>query len=292
MKPSTAALRSLLASRQFWRADLYAFALVNAGGLYYCTGDRDILWDGETYSSRGPLVDRRQNRAKAHWINTLQVDTWIVDFAPKAGDLVNGVGFLSAVRQGVFDGAELTVSRAFMPSYGNLSAGVVTLFAGRVVEIDLGRNTATFQLNSHLELLNQNMPRNLYQPGCVNTLGDAACTVGLTAYTLGGTAAAGSTATVVLASGFAQASDYFDQGVMRFTSGANAGSQRTVKLHTEGSPASFALLSPFPSPPAPGDAFTVYPGCAKDFSPNGCPKFANLANFRATPFVPVPETAT
>lgn len=291
MKPATPALQALLASRQFWRADLYTFSLVNAGGLYYCSGDRDISWNGQLYTSGGPLVDRQQNRAKAHWINTLQVDTWICDFLPRASDQVNGQPFMTAVRQGVFDGAELQVERAFMPSYGNLSAGTVVIFVGRVVEIDFGRNTATIQANSHLELLNQNMPRNLFQPGCVNTLGDASCGVTLASYTLSGSAASGSTASLVNAGGFAQPSDYFDQGVLGFTSGANAGVARSVKQYTQGSPSSFALLSPLPNPPATGDTFTVYPGCAKDFSPNGCPKFSNLANFRGTPFVPVPETA-
>jgi uncharacterized phage protein (TIGR02218 family) len=290
MKPASTALQNLLASRQFYAADLYTFALVGGGMLRLCAGDRDLTASGNRFSAQGPRIDRKDNKAKCHWKIGVEVDTLVFDVLPQPGDLVNGQPFLAACVQGVFDGAELTLERAFMSVYGDTSVGTVLLFAGRVAEIDLGRAVATFTINSHLELLNQKLPRNLWQPGCVNSLGDASCGVDLAAYAVAGSAEAGSTAHLVNAA-LAQPSGYFDQGKLGFTSGANAGMSRSVKSWVSGTPGVIALLAPFPQSPAAGDAFAIYPGCDKTLGVNGCAKFANTARFRGFPYVPIPETA-
>jgi len=290
MKPASTALQSLLASRQFYAADLYTFTLVGGGTLRYTSGDRDITANGNRFLSNGPRIDRKDNKAKCHWKLGVDVDSLVFDVMPQPTDLVNGQAFLAACVQGAFDGAELQLERAFMSTYGDTSVGTVILFAGRVAEIDLGRAIATFSVNSHLELLNLQLPRNLWQPGCVNSLGDASCGVNLASFAVGGTAAGGSTANIVYAS-LAQGSGYFDQGKIAFSSGANAGVSRSVKSWTTGAPGVIALLAPLPNAPAAGDAFAIYPGCDKSLGGNGCAKFANTARFRGFPFVPIPETA-
>lgn len=290
MKSASPALQALLASRQFYAADLYTFTLVGGGVLRYTAGDRDITAGGNLFTSQGPRVDRSSNKAKCHWKTGVAVDTLVFDVMPQPSDRVNGQAFLAAVVQGAFDGAELTLERAFMASYGDTSAGTVILFAGRVAEIDLGRAVATFTVNSHLELLNLQMPRHLWQPGCVNSLGDACCGVDLSTYAVSGVVAAGSSASSVNAS-LAPATGYFDQGKISFTSGANAGLARSVKSWVQGSPGAVALLAPLPNVPQPGDAFAISPGCDKTLGPNGCAKFANTARFRGFPYVPTPDTA-
>jgi uncharacterized phage protein (TIGR02218 family) len=290
MKPASTALQNLLASRQFFAADLYTFTLIGGGVLRYCSGDRDITAGGRLFTSQGPRLDRKDTKAKCHWKIGIAVDTLVFDVMPQASDLVNGQPFLAACVQGAFDGAELQLERAFMASYGDTSTGTVILFVGRVAEIDLGRAIATFTINSHLELLNTQLPRNLWQPGCVNSLGDASCGVDLASFGIGGSAASASSASVIAAT-LVQATGYFDQGKLAFTSGANAGLTRSVKSWVAGSPGVIALLAPFPNAPAAGDAFTIYPGCDKTLGPNGCAKFANTARFKGYPFIPTSETA-
>lgn len=290
MKPASTALQTLLASRQFFAADLYTFTLVGGGVLRYCAGDRDITAGGNLFSAQGPRIDRKDNKAKCHWKIGVEVDTLVFDVMPQATDLVNGQPFLAACVQGAFDGAELQLERAFMASYGDTSVGTVIMFVGRVAEIDLGRAIATFTINSHLELLNLQLPRNLWQPGCVNSLGDPSCGVDVSAYVYGGTALAGSTANTVLTT-LAVVSGYFDQGKIVFANGANAGLTRSVKLWVESSPSVIQLLAPLPNAPAAGDAFGLYPGCDKTLGGNGCSKFANIARFKGYPYVPQPETA-
>ena len=290
MKPASTALQSLLASRQFYAADLYTFTLVSGTTLRYTSGDRDITANGNLFTSQGPRIDRKDNKAKCHWKIGVDVDALVFDVMPQPTDLVSGQNFLAACVQGVFDGAELTLERAFMGTYGDTSVGTVILFAGRVAEIDLGRGVATFSVNSHLELLNLNLPRNLWQPGCVNSLGDPSCGVILASFAVSGSAASSSTTHVVNAS-LAQATSYFDQGKIKFTSGANVGLSRSVKSWVTGSPGAIALLAPLPNAPAASDAFLIYPGCDKTLGPNGCAKFANTARFRGFPYVPTPDTA-
>jgi len=291
MKPASTALINLLATRQFFTADLYQFSLVGGGELNYCGGDQDIIWNGITWSAggtAGPYFDRKDNKAKCHWKVGVEVDTLVFDILPGAAAVL-GDPFLSAVRQGVFDGAELTLYRAFMPTYGNVAAGTVILFAGRIAEVDAGSSLATFSVNSHLELLNQNLPRNLYQSGCLNTLYDSGCTLSSASFAVTGNAASGSTQSAVNCS-LSQATDYFDLGIVSFTSGTNNGVSRTIKRHIQGMPSTVTVIAPFPSTPGLGDTFLIIPGCDKQQST--CQnKFSNLTNFRGFPYVPENSTA-
>jgi hypothetical protein len=196
MKSASPALLALLATRQFYSADLYEIVLLNGPTLRFCGGDQDIVWNGFTWSSGGrgdgcgPFFDRKDNKAKCHWKVGTDVDTLVIDVIP-GGALIEGEPFLSAVRQGVFDGAEFTLYRAIMPTYGNVSAGTVIMFVGRIAEIDASRTLATMSINSHLELLNISMPRNLYQAGCLNTLYDSMCTLNMASFGTSLTALAG-----------------------------------------------------------------------------------------------------
>ncbi len=297
MKPNTqgsgaqAILTALLQSRQFLVANLYTFTLVGGGVLRYCSGDQDITLAGNTFTAggaTGPYLDTKDNKAAYHWKLGVEVDTLSFDVIPGAAT-VNGQPFLAACVQGVFDGAELQVERCFMKTYGDTSAGSIILFVGRVAEVILGRTLATFSVNSHLELLNQNLPRNLFQPGCVNVLFDAACALSASAFAVLLTAAAGSTI-LTLKTASSQPNGYYALGKIVGTSGANNGVARTVQAWTTGSPGTMTLLEPLPNAPAPGDTFTGYPGC--NLTQGQClTKFNNLANFRAEPYIPVPETA-
>lgn len=297
MKPVSAALLGILASRQFFIADLYTFSGGNLGMnvLRYCSGDADIAANGFYFPAGGtvgPYFDRQDNKAKMHQKIGTSVDTLVFDMLPGSAT-VFGTPILAAIHAGQFDGAELMLERCYMPNYGDTRAGTLRVFVGRVAEIDAGRTLATFSVNSHLELLDLQWPRNLYQAGCLNNLGDQACTVNLGSFGVGAVAATGSTAATIYGAGVTQPfAGYWVLGKIVFTTGALAGLSRSItSANFGGSPPGFSMLAPFPAAPAPGDAFTIYPGCDKTLGPNGCPKFSNQANFRGFPYVPVPETA-
>lgn len=303
MKTASPALQALLATNQFTVADLYTFTLVGGQALRWTSFDTDVIANGNTFASGGqggPFFDRQDNKAKCHWKVGVEVDTLIFDVVPGAAT-VNALPFLQACRLGVFDGAELQLERAFLApgAPGTLSplvasAGTVILFVGRVAEVDLGRSLATFSINSHLELLNLQLPRNLFQSGCVNSLYDPACGVDRASYQVSASVSSWQPDFGVIATAYCAApTGWFDQGSIIFTSGPNDAFSRTVKASASDG-ASFTNITttqPFPFPPAAGDAFVLLPGCDKTLGPGGCPKFNNTARFKGFPFVPVPETA-
>lgn len=298
MKPSTPQLNALLATRQFGVADLYTFSLVGGTLLRYTSYACDILWDGDTYSCggmSGPFLERAGEGASVRWGRGLEVQSIEFSIVPGAAQ-INSVGFAAAVRNGVFDGADVLLSRAYFatPATNIIPAlepvGVLDLFRGNVGDINpAGRSMMRFQVGSYIERLNTNLPRNLYQPGCLNTLFDTACTLVAADFDVAGTVGVGSTAAVVRAT-LGEATGYFDLGKIVFTSGLNNGYVRMVKTYTVGAPGSIAVLYPLPSIPQAGDTFTIYPGCDK--LQGTCEtKFNNLPQFRATPYVPQPELA-
>ena len=185
MKPASAELLTLLQVREFYMADLYTFQGGNLGSniLRYTGGDTDIKANGFTYTcggAIGPYWDRQDNKAKCHWKFGVEVDKLVLDVIPGAATLF-GAPFAQALRSGLLDGAEMTLEKVFMPfgSYGDTSRGSIVYFVGRVAPIDGGRSVVTLTINSHAELLNQALPRNLFSPRCVLNLGGPGCNVQL-----------------------------------------------------------------------------------------------------------------
>jgi hypothetical protein len=290
--------------------DLYTFMLIGGlnGGqpLLYTTADVDVVvpYGGGpvTYSSQQAYFDQLSNKAYGHWKIGLDVDTWQVIVAPSPNAMIGSQPFLAALRAGALDGAVVAIDRAFFDNRGAGMAqgsgaisplGVVNIFTGRVAEVDLGRSNAVISVNSHLELLGINMPRNLYQAGCRWTLFDAGCTLSAAAFAVNGTiasAAASGINPISVTIGAPSGSGNYALGRMAMTGGANAGFSRSIRSWAPGTPASFQLMAPFPFALAPGDSFTAYPGCDKQLST--CGAFANQIHFGGMPFIPAPETAT
>lgn len=302
------ALAAYLATRPqgAFLCDLYTFALVGSlnGGapLTYTTADTDVAVPYAapvTYSSKAVYFDQLDNKAYGHWKIGLDVDTWQVIASPSPQALVGGQPWLQALRAGVLDGAIVSVDRAVIdnraaapgvaPALSPL--GVVNIFTGRVAEIDLGRSNAVISVNSHLELLNVNMPRNLYQAGCRWQLFSAGCTLPAASYAVTGSiaAAAGSTNVINVTVAAPGGSGTYALGRLVMTSGRNSGFARSIRAWVPGTPATFTLLAPFPYPLAAGDGFSAYPGCDKQLK--ACLAFGNEANFGGAPFVPAPEAA-
>lgn len=300
MVPHSAALDALLATRNFFRFELYSFAGGNLGSnvLRYCAGDRDLTLNGYLYSSGGaggPYFDRKDNKAKVRQQTGLQVAQLVFDVMPGTAQIF-GVPFGQAARTGVFDGAELTLERVFTPlsNWADTSRGGFRRFVGRVAEIDFGRSVLTFTVNSHAELLNQMLPRNLYQPGCVNSLYDAACGVNPALYQQICTVSTAVSNKELQTTSMAAPSTpgAWTAGKITFTSGNNSGLSRTIQSFSySGGVTDLVMLAPFPGPAAPGDGFIANLGCDKSRGPDGCPKFSNTDRYKGFPEIPQPTTA-
>lgn len=287
-RTATAPLIALLnAGGRIDFADLYTVTLLGGTIIRWSGADRAIPWAGNTYVL-GPLIMRDKVKVQIG----VQVDTMQVTFnAEGAQGAINGVGLMSFIANGGFDGARIRCDRLYFN--GPFSAGgvgILNMFSGRMGDVKAGRHECKVTVTSDIELLDAMVPRNLWQPGCVNTLYDDACGVNRASKTVTN-AVTGSPAPTkyVFDSSLAQATGYFDLGVVTFTSGPNAGVARTVKQFVSGG--LITLMSPLPFAPVTGNTFSIYPGCDKTQTTcNG--KFAALSRFRGAPYIPVPETVT
>lgn len=308
---SAGALMALLfatgpAGRTFACFDLYTIACVQGPVLKYTTCDRDIDYAGAgPWASGGVRVgSASQQNALFHAKVGLDVDSWQALFLPRAADdasgatypdLIGGTPWLAAAAAGALDGAQVTVDRAYFalplppPRAAPLAPlGVLRLFAGRVAEVDLGRSGASLTINSHLELLDVQIPRNLFQAGCRHRLFDAGCTLDAASFAYNGNCTAGSSRYQLISIITPPAgSGTFTLGRVQMTSGPNAGFSRTVRSWAYG--VNIYFVAPLPFDPVTGDAFTAYPGCDKALAT--CDLFANRENFGGEPFIPAPETA-
>ncbi|MDP3124610.1 MAG: DUF2163 domain-containing protein [Thiobacillus sp.] len=287
MKSASAELITLLSTaRQFWMADLYTFTLVDGTVLRYTSADIDITTGGHTFSHNGPIITRSRTRVA---LGTA-VDQLDLNISATVETLLGGLPWLQAITNGALDGAVVDLERAIAATpedamAGNI-AGTVNLFSGRVSDTTTDSLTSKVIVRSFMELLNTALPRNLYQPPCGYSVYDTGCGVSRAAFAAYGAVASGSTRQSINC-GLGNAAGYFDIGELVMTSGQNLGVIRTVRSY---SPGVVVLAYPLPKPVSVSDTFTIYPGCDRRLTTCDT-KFNNKARFRATPFVPVPETA-
>ena len=289
MKSASTALKDFLLTATSWaRADLYTFTLANgAGVLRYASTDTQVGANGLTFGL-GPLcqdggVDSQRG------VHVSSVD--ITMYADER-HTVAGKPFLDFVEDYGLDGAAVKIERAFAASFADLvtpgPVGTYIRFSGRVSEAQaLGATQVVVHATSWLDLLSANLPADTYQTSCLNALGDARCGVALAGYAVPGAVVGTGATYTAFSSALPQASGWFSLGKVAFTSGANAGATVTVKSFDGAG--GFQLVAPLQSPPAAGDAFTAYPGCALSMADCSA-KFANLARFRGQPFIPPPST--
>lgn len=294
-------------------ARLYTITCFGGGQLRFTDADFDIfgnstspLVNGFSYSSGGVRIDQKASKTQAHFKVGTDTDTWTLVVMPRPVDLVTGalfpdaiggVPWLQAASSGALDAADFQVDEAYFASLptwpvqpaGASPVGCRTIFAGTIAEVDTN-TIAVLTVNDYRSLFSIQMPQNFYQAQCGHTLFDAGCQLQAINYGLFSSAAAGSTQSVIIGAGLPvpqqPSSGTYALGRLVMTGGLNNTFQRTIKTW-DGS-FTLQLLNPLPFAVAPGDPFTVYPGCDK--SQATCIKFGNQINFNGEPFIPPPET--
>ena len=281
MRAMSTALADLLNSgRQWHSADVYTLTPAIGAPVRVTNADVPMLYGGNTYR---PTVIKRTG---VTWALGLEVDTLKIEWAPAADDTVNGVSLPQAINAGVLDGARVEVTRIFMETWGDTSAGGVLVFSGRVGQCNADREVCRINVKSDLELLDIQMPRVSYQPTCVHTVFDDGCGLNPAGWGVATSVLSGTTKSS-LVTALGQADGYFTLGRVVFTSGANNGLSASVKRYASGV---LTLGAPLVALPQPGDGIIAYPGC--DNLQSTCSgKFSNLPRFRGHPYIPSPETA-
>lgn len=303
------ATRALLASRQFAKIDLYTMELVGGEVMRFSAGDVNVaIPAGNTWDSHTVRFDDPDSKALGSWKTGLDVAQWQVRIYPRTHnpvtgalypDVIGGIPWIQAVVGGALDGATITVDRAYFAGWPSPPqavinpVGVYRLFVGRTAEVEAARGGLTLSISSLTDLLNIQMPRDLYQALCFHRLFDAGCGLNQADFAVTGAVAVTPSTNIVVntAIGAPGGSGTYSLGRILMTSGANTGLQRTIKAWTPGT--SFSLITPFFYTPQPGDTFTAYPGCEK--SQLHCTLFFGLpiaeTNYGGTPYTPQAESA-
>ena len=119
MKAASTAVKTLLATRQFWACDLYTLTLANGTVLRFAGGDCDVQdSQGNVYACggmSGPYWGLKDDQAQIHSSLGTGVDTVTIGVLPGAATIF-GMPYLQAVALNIFDGALLRIEQALAPA--------------------------------------------------------------------------------------------------------------------------------------------------------------------------------
>ncbi|WP_336932389.1 DUF2163 domain-containing protein [Acinetobacter bereziniae] len=284
MRAASAKLIALLDADQFLMADLYTITTVQNKIYQYTNYDYDLIVGGNLYLADGPIISREGFNLSLG----VEVDNLSVSIESTDENKFNLIPVAQAFHNGQMDGARFKLERIFMDinTPTDTSTEALLLFEGRIIEPEFDRNVIHFNVASDLDDLSVQMPRNLYQPSCSNTLFDGACGLNRLNYVVESTIQSGSTSSRIICN-ITQPQGWFTQGVIEFLEGGNAGLKRTVRLHESGI---LLLTLPLLEAPKIGQKIKIYPGCDKRLET--CDnRFNNRSRFAGKPFIPVPETS-
>ena len=283
----TAVIAALQTNRELTFADCFTITLAD-GTIYRTTNAQHTVTipvsggPALVYAAGDILIDGLKLKQTCG----VDIDEQSIDISFKPTSTIAGLSWPIAVREGRFDGATIERARAVLTAPGGsvIGGAAVVSFHGLVATIDnIGRLSCKMTVKSMLNKLAVDMPRDIWQPGCLNTLYDGLCTLVKSANGASGAVGASPTLTFIPWSG--STATIYAQGTITFESGANVGVSRTVQQSTS---TGLTLSRPLDYLPAVGDGFVVYHGCDKTMATCQS-RFSNLANFRGFPFVPPPE---
>lgn len=208
----------------------------------------------------------------------------VLDLEGIAG--IAGIDY-AEIASGVFDGARVYAFATdwLTPVEDEEEIGVAIL--GKTTIRD---KRYIIEMMMLIDALNQTVGKT-YTAGCQKTFGGqeyAGCKVALGPITVTGTITHVTSASVFRDSTRAEAADYFGDGYLSFTSGANAG-LKPLEIKVHAADGTLTTHEPFPYAVAVGDAYSLVPGCRKRLE--DCrDKWANVANFGGFSFVPTQST--
>jgi hypothetical protein len=264
---STAAVQAYLAThRQLLCADLFVIQTLVQGApwsknLLLTTAQVPLQWN-----HMGLFLPARLKRGSVQSKIGLEALTLDLEWYLGPNDLMYGAcTMLHAFQSGLWDNGVVRLFRAVMPSVSDCNTyGACEMFTGRIADVTITRTGVQLKVNCPLELLDQQIPLNLIEPG--NPAAQYAPgqpPAGLSvapAFTVG----AGSSPAMILAectaptSGQLFAYDTFDFGYIQFTSGSCQGMVATVRRSAQaGGLNQFYLYQPLAWAPAVGDTFNA-----------------------------------
>lgn len=183
MRTVSAAYDTAIAEKCVRLCEIYLCELTDGTTYRYTDHDRDISWNGVTFTSipikRGPILFNSDG----------QFDECEINLSNIAGD------WRARVMNNILEAARITIKRIRWDASYAVDEEI-QLFVGRP---DLGFNSAelTLNLKSIFADMNSLVPAHTYQEQCNYAVFDANCGLVQASYAYSGTASSGSRTTVV-----------------------------------------------------------------------------------------------
>lgn len=196
---------------------------------------------------------------------------------------------MDEVVAGVFDGARVY---AFATTWTAPVVDEEPLGVAILGKTKLDDDRYTIEMMMLIDALNQTVGK-VYTANCQKPFGGqefAGCKIDLGPITVTGTLTSVTSNSVFRDSTRAEAADYFGEGTIAFTTGANAG-LRPIKIKSYAADGTVELHEAFHYPVEVGDAYTLVPGCRHRLV--DCrDKWTNIANFGGYSFIAATSTYT
>lgn len=268
MKHLTAALAAHYAQDTTTLATCWRLKRRDGHILGFTDHDRDLTVSSQLYQAASGFTPTAIASSSALNVDNLDVEGMLDSGAITEADLLAGV----------YDFAEIEI---FEVNYLAPNDGTLFLRFGWLGEVTLQDGRFIAEVRGLTQRLSQRVGQ-LYSPNCRANLGDERCKVNLSARTYSGTLTSITSRTVVGDSARMQPAGTFNDGLITFTSGSNAGLSMEVKEYT---PGLFSLVMPLPRNAAIGDSYSVREGCDRTFT-TCINRFNNAVNFRGEPHIP------
>lgn len=240
--------------------------------IYLTDHPRDLTMGGHTYQTdSGYQFSGQASEA---------------DMAPGVMDLegiaeIAGISFAKVV-SGVFDGARVY---AFATTWNNPTEDEEELGVAIMGKTTVKDKRYVAELMMLVDALNQSVGKTC-EANCQKRFGGqeyAGCGVALGPITVTGTITSVTSASDFRDSARTEAADYFGDGYVSFTTGANAG-LKPLEIKTYAADGTIVLHQAMPYPVETGDAYSMVPGCRHRLE--DCrDKWNNVPNFGGYSFI-------
>lgn len=267
MKTLPTALAAHVATRDTKLATALKITRADATVFGFTSHDIDDIVSGVTYSANPGLLATDIVTSANAAVGNLELTT-----------LHDGTLFTVAdILGGVWRNAAFTI---FRYNWSSLTDGIDTLMTGTLGEITINQNNVVVELRDLRQYLQQAVG-DASSKTCRARLGDARCTKNLTSFTYTGTLTGVTSKQVFRDSGRGEAVNWFDEGEITFTSGANSG--RSAKVKSYAADGTFTLALPLLGTVAIGNTYSAIAGCRKRLDEDCKTKFNNVINFVGEP---------
>lgn len=267
MKSLPAALATHVATRETTLADAIKITRTDAEVFAFTSHDVDDLVSGVTYLANPGLRITDVVIEASAAVGNLELRTL------HDGSLFTIVDILG----GVWRNAAFVI---FRYNWASLTDGVDTILAGTLGEFELRDTELTVELRDLRQYLQQPIGE-VSSKTCRYRLGDSRCRKDLTAFTHTGTLTSVTSNQVFRDSSRTEDADYFGEGELEWTDGANDGLRAKVKEYAANG--TFTLALPMLGAVAIGDTYIAIAGCRKRLEEDCRDKFDNVLNNGSEP---------